>query len=60
MVLLPPIDGVDSDKDGATSDYDETSATVRDISKGILAEKGEIKACSKAVVEVLDVDKKVT
>ena len=35
-------------------------ATVRDICKDILAEKGEIRACSKAGVEVLDVARKVT
>ena len=33
---------------------------MRDISIGILAEKGEIRACRKAGVEVLDVDKEVT
>ena len=60
MVLLPPTDRDDSDKDNASSDCDETSAIVRDIGKGILAEKGEIRACSKAGVEVLDVDKEVT
>ena len=60
MVLLPPIDREDSDKDDASGDCDETSATVRDIGKGILAEKGEIRSCSKAGVEVLDVDKEVT
>ena len=43
MVLLPPIDGDDSDEDDASSDCDETSATVRDIGKGILAEIGEIR-----------------
>ena len=59
MVLLPPLDGDDSDKDDASSDCDETLATVRNIGKGILAEKGEIRACSKAVVEVLDLDKEV-
>ena len=60
MVLLPPIDRDNSDKDDASSDCDETSATVRDIGKGILAEKSEIRACSKAGIEVLDVDKEVT
>ena len=48
------------DKDDVSSDCDETLATVRNIGKDILAEKGEIRACSKAVIEVLDVDKEVT
>ena len=48
MVLLPPIDRNGSDKDDASSDCDETSASVRDIGKGILVEKGEIRVCSKA------------
>ena len=60
MMLLPPIDGDHLDKDDASSDCDETSATVRDIGKGILAEKGEIRACIKTGVEVLNVDKEVT
>ena len=59
MVLLPPINGDDLDKDDASSDCDETSATMRDIGKSILAEKGEIRAFSIAGVEILDVDKEV-
>ena len=38
----------------------QVTVTKRDIGKGILAEKGEIRACIKAGVEVLDVDKEVT
>ena len=53
MVLLPSIDEDDLDKDNASSDCDKTSATVQDIGKGILAEKDEIRACSKAGVKVL-------
>ena len=59
MVLILLIDVDDLDKDDASSDYDETSGTVRDIGKGILAEKGEIRACSRAGVGVLYVDKEV-
>ena len=42
------------------SKCDKTLATVRDIGKGILAEKNEIRAFSKAGVEIPDVDKEVT
>ena len=59
-MTLPPIDRNDLNKDDASSDCDETLATVQDIGKDILAEKGEIRACSKAGVVVLDVDKEVT
>ncbi|CAI9727144.1 Hypothetical predicted protein [Octopus vulgaris] len=57
LVLHPPNDDDDLDKDDALSDCKESSANFRNIDRGILAEKGEIRAYSKAGVVVLDIDK---
>ncbi|XP_014790403.1 piggyBac transposable element-derived protein 1 [Octopus bimaculoides] len=61
LQLVPhsPNDGDDTDKDDSSSDSEESLANLRDIGRGILVEKGEIRAYSKAGVEVLDVDTEV-
>lgn len=60
LVLRPPNQGNNSDKDDTSCDCEESSANLQDIGRGIRAEKGEIRADSKAGFEVLDVDKKMT
>ncbi|CAI9732811.1 Hypothetical predicted protein [Octopus vulgaris] len=60
LVLHPPNHSNDSDKDDASIACRKSLANLCDIGRGILAEKGEIRAYCKAGVEVLDVEKEVT
>ena len=41
LILMPPLDGADSDRDDADSD-DEPLGTIRDIGKGVLKQPMEI------------------
>lgn len=56
IVLQPPIDGEDSDKDDAPSDGEEASANIKDIGRGVLSQAAEVRVVSRDGKKHLDVD----
>ena len=56
FVLQPPLDGQDSDRDDAPSDGEEASANIKDIGRGVLSQRGEVRIVSRGEKKDLNVE----
>ena len=56
FVLPPPLDGQDSDRDDAPSDREEASANIKDIGRGVLSQRGEVRIVSRGEKKDLNVE----
>ena len=56
FVLQPPLDGQDSDRDDAPSDGEEASANIKDIGRGVLSQRAEVRIVSRSEKKDLNVE----
>ncbi|KAL7635346.1 UNVERIFIED_CONTAM: hypothetical protein RMT77_014413 [Armadillidium vulgare] len=60
IVLNTPQDGGDSDRDDANSDTEEFTTNVRNIGKGVLSQKAEVRAIRKGLTIDIQVDEEIS